>query len=173
MSDFNLKDLPDDSTLLKYEEQFESADLTSIELCLQLLTTAKKVTESYNHFFFKHGLSLSKFNLLMLLYRDPDKDISPSELATKAGISRGTVTGLLDSLEKSDYIKRIYNSDDRRKVTISLTNKGTNDLVNLLPTHYQKTTNLFSNVKKKDKNNLKTMLNEIYDNTSIFYEEEN
>ncbi|MFI3132996.1 MarR family transcriptional regulator [Staphylococcus warneri] len=173
MSNFNLRDLPDDNTLLRYENQFEYADVTSIELCLQLLTTAKKVTESYNHFFFKHGLSLSKFNLLMLLYRDPDKDISPSELAKKAGISRGTVTGLLDSLEKNNYVKRVYNSTDRRKITISLTDKGSQNLTELLPSHYKKTTDLFNNIKKKDKESLKSMLNEIYNTTSIFYEEEN
>jgi DNA-binding MarR family transcriptional regulator len=39
-------------------------------------------------------------------------------------VSAPTVTGVVDSLEKSKYAKRVYDKSDRRSINVELTEKG-------------------------------------------------
>jgi len=51
-----------------------------------------------------------------------DKDNIPiSELSEKTGLAKTTLTSMLDRLEKSDYIKRVFDPSDRRVAKIALT----------------------------------------------------
>lgn len=53
-----------------------------------------------------------------------NKSIIPTVLGKGLGLQKGSLTTLLDSLEKLDLIKRNAYPDDRRKTLISLTSKG-------------------------------------------------
>lgn len=44
--------------------------------------------------------------------------LSPSALASRAGLHRATLTGILDRLERGGWIARDRDSDDRRSVTL-------------------------------------------------------
>ncbi len=46
------------------------------------------------------------------------------ELADRVGISRGTVTGILDQLQSADLVRRRRRPTDRRRVYVSLTGPG-------------------------------------------------
>jgi DNA-binding MarR family transcriptional regulator len=46
------------------------------------------------------------------------------ELADRVGISRGTVTGILDQLQSEDLVRRRRRPTDRRRVYVSLTQPG-------------------------------------------------
>lgn len=46
------------------------------------------------------------------------------ELADRVGISRGTVTGILDQLQSEDLVRRRRRPTDRRRVYVSLTPFG-------------------------------------------------
>jgi len=51
-----------------------------------------------------------------------EKDCIPiSELAKKTGLAKTTLTSMLDRMETSGHIQRIYSSSDRRTVKIRLT----------------------------------------------------
>ena len=70
----------------------------------------------------EHGID--QFNgaqgrILFVLWDDDNKPIS--ELSAKTGLAKTTLTGMLDRLEKSGYIQRVLDPDDRRKVNITLT----------------------------------------------------
>ena len=42
----------------------------------------------------------------MILNRNPEEGLNPSDLAAKCGVTRATMTGLLDSLERKRLIRR-------------------------------------------------------------------
>ncbi|RYY59214.1 MAG: MarR family transcriptional regulator [Chitinophagaceae bacterium] len=44
--------------------------------------------------------------------------MTAGELAQRAGLTTGAVTGVIDRLEKRKLVKREFSKDDRRKVTI-------------------------------------------------------
>jgi DNA-binding MarR family transcriptional regulator len=57
----------------------------------------------------------------MLRDRGP---MSPSELGERLIVTRATVTGLLDSLERRGFVRRTPNPDDRRGLIVEITPDG-------------------------------------------------
>ncbi len=59
-------------------------------------------------------------------------NIPITELSHKTGLAKTTLTSMLDRLEGSGHIQRVYNPDDRRTVRIQLTEaaKGLKDQYN-------------------------------------------
>jgi MarR family transcriptional regulator, organic hydroperoxide resistance regulator len=60
-------------------------------------------------------------------------DIETRHVATEAGISKGTLTGVVGTLEKRGLLKRRTHPDDARRVLVSLTPKGRRLMVVLFP----------------------------------------
>ncbi|GIL28581.1 MarR family winged helix-turn-helix transcriptional regulator [Actinocatenispora comari] len=60
-----------------------------------------------------------------LMIRDTPGSASPGELAEDLKISGAGMTGRLDALEKKGWIRRVSAIDDRRRVIIQITPKGT------------------------------------------------
>lgn len=55
-----------------------------------------------------------------------DDDIPISELSDKTGLAKTTLTGMLDRLESSGHVQRVFDPHDRRKVNIRLTEAARN-----------------------------------------------
>ncbi|MBE7380952.1 MAG: MarR family transcriptional regulator [Leptolyngbya sp. SIO1E4] len=83
------------------------------------------------------GLSQSKLAVLMYLSGEPDLCASPSTLAKHCGVSRAAMTGLLDGLEKEDYVERDSHPSDRRALRVKLTSSGRQFLEQIAPQQYQ------------------------------------
>ena len=67
--------------------------------------------------------SEGKFVLLFLLHGQSG-GLSPHELAERAGVTRATVTGLLDGLERDGFLRREADEVDRRRVQVLVERKG-------------------------------------------------
>lgn len=68
------------------------------------------------------GLGNSDLTALDLLYSEGP--MAPKELRILMGVTSGTMTGLLDRVEKNGFLKREPNPEDRRGLMISLTPAG-------------------------------------------------
>lgn len=62
--------------------------------------------------------------LLVLQALGQHEEITAGELAREVNLSQGTVTSILDRLEKRGLIQRIRSHTDRRKVYVTLTEEG-------------------------------------------------
>ena len=60
-------------------------------------------------------------------------DIETRHVAAEAGISKGTLTGVIGTLEKRGLLKRRTHPDDARRVLVSLTAKGRKLMIVLFP----------------------------------------
>ncbi len=58
------------------------------------------------------------------MIRDTPGHATPSELARDLMVSPAGITGRLDALEKSGYLRRVRGDDDRRRVGLEITDKG-------------------------------------------------
>ncbi len=84
----------------------------------------------------EHGLTSGRFHLLMLLKRqEPVHALSPSDLAKKTGVTRGTMTQFIDAIEKDGFVKRVEDPKDRRGMLVELTPVGEQKLATVLPIH--------------------------------------
>ncbi|HEY3002151.1 MAG TPA: MarR family winged helix-turn-helix transcriptional regulator [Kribbellaceae bacterium] len=71
------------------------------------------------------GLQAHEYDTLhVLMIRDTPGHATPSELARDLMVSPAGITGRLDSLEKSGYLRRIRVDDDRRRVDVEITDLG-------------------------------------------------
>jgi DNA-binding MarR family transcriptional regulator len=86
----------------------------------------------------KHGLLQGRWWVLILLMREESKTSTPSVLAEKAGVTRATMTGLIDGLEQNGLVERIYTKNDRRSVLIRLTDAGQDKLDAVMPDYYRR-----------------------------------
>lgn len=64
----------------------------------------------------------NQIKAIMIIGRN--KEIIPTSLGKCLGLQKGSLTTLLDSLEKMNLIKRTSHPDDRRKILVSLTDLG-------------------------------------------------
>lgn len=89
----------------------------------------------YDNFFSKYDLSPGRFTLLMLLKKNPG-GMMPSELAQKVGVTQATISGLINSLEKSELVARETHEKDGRAFVIKLTPKGHGLIAKIAPDWY-------------------------------------
>lgn len=69
-------------------------------------------------------LGITKSEFLMIKFLKNTNNLLVKELAERLDLSNSTIVERLNSLEEVGMIKRERNSKDRRKVTISLTDKS-------------------------------------------------
>jgi DNA-binding MarR family transcriptional regulator len=134
---FVLRDLPQREVLQEYANKYTEINIENVEASLLLLRTVGDFTNKLNELYREFGLSEGKFTVLMLLNRDEDSYSTPSSLSERAGVTRATMTGLLDGLEKSGLAQRVKHDMDRRSIFIKITTEGKQILDSLLPYHYR------------------------------------
>jgi DNA-binding MarR family transcriptional regulator len=71
------------------------------------------------------GLALWEFQTLKdLRHRGAPYRATPTELATALGLSPAATTKRLDAMERAGYLRRDHDTDDRRRVFVTLTEAG-------------------------------------------------
>ena len=78
-----------------------------------------------------HQLSWSAFVVLFVLRIWGSQE--SRRLAAEAGISGGTLSGVLDTLERKGLVKRRAVPEDRRRVEVALTADGTKVVDEVMP----------------------------------------
>lgn len=61
----------------------------------------------------------------LLTYLSSEEFLTMSDIAKKMGHSTAAATGLVDRLEKIGYVERVHAAEDRRKIMVRITQKGT------------------------------------------------
>ncbi|KAB1913262.1 MarR family winged helix-turn-helix transcriptional regulator [Micromonospora sp. AMSO31t] len=69
-----------------------------------------------------HGLTSAGMRVLLVLLRAGDS--THREMAERCFVRPATLTGIVDTLERDDFVARRRDPDDRRSVQLSLTDKG-------------------------------------------------
>ncbi len=133
-----LKNLPTIGVLNKFAGRYPDADITAVSSFLHLLRVATDLSVALDACLSKHGLLQGRWWVLILLMREEDYASTPSELAEKAGVSRATMTGLIDGLAQPGLVRRVYTKSDRRSVLIVLTDAGQAKLDVVMPDYYQR-----------------------------------
>jgi len=135
--------------------------LANIQTCFEILALAAAINRDCSVRLAQHSLSEGKFVLLFLL-RDQPAGLSPHALAEQAGVSRATVTGLLDGLERSGLLVRLHNTADRRMVNVQLTEEGQVLTQALFKEHTQWISTLFSSFSADELQTLRKLLCKVW-----------
>lgn len=158
----------DRPTLEKLAQCYPDLDVESAETCLAFLRAAADVQIALDTHFARHDLSIGKFTLLMQLFTGDG--LTPSECATRSGVTRATITGLLDGLERDGLLERHSNPGDRRMLKIHLTDQGRTLLEQMLPDHFCRVTGLMAHLTSTEKQTLIQLLQKLQAGTPAMLE---
>jgi DNA-binding MarR family transcriptional regulator len=163
-----LKDLPRYERLLDAAKQYPELDPSACEVFMNLLRTGDEVFRLMHAHYHGHCISQGRFVVLLLLFDKLSGNSpahTPAELAEKAGVTRATMTGLIDTLERDGLVHREPDLADRRRLSVSLTKKGDTFIKALLPVHFRRITELMSPLNENERKTLVRLLNKIIEQT--------
>ena len=136
------KNLPRYECLLEAAREIPELDPSATEAFLHLLRTGDEAFRLVEAHLGEHEITQGRFSVLMSLWGKCRAEgraapLSPAELADRLGVTRATVTGLVDTLERSGLVTRTPSADDRRMMLVELTSRGEKLLNRILPAHFR------------------------------------
>jgi len=161
-----LKNLPRYDCLLEVARNFPDLDPSACDAYLHLLRTGDEAFRVTGSNLASHGMSAGRFTVLMLLLDKSNGQPlapmqTPAELAENAGVTRATMTGLIDTLERDGLVKREPDPDDRRRMLVQLTALGHTTLVEILPGHFQGMALLMRTLTEAERKTLVRLLDKV------------
>lgn len=163
-----LKDLPDEKVLRKFAERYEDVDSRSVTHFLNILRISTELTEALDRFLATHGLLQGRWWVLILLMREENLTSTPSELAEKAGVTRATMSGLINGLLRDGLVARQDDNKDRRSYTIQLTIAGQNKLDEVMPDYYPRVKKMMSVIPMQQREDLLKQLLLLKEQSQVF-----
>ncbi|SHF19780.1 MarR family transcriptional regulator, 2-MHQ and catechol-resistance regulon repressor [Seinonella peptonophila] len=109
-------------------------DDTTLKLFIVLSRAYKSVMEHSQLDAKRHGLSLSEFSVLELLYSKGA--FSLQAIGKKILLANASITYVIDKLEKKGYITRKPDHKDRRMILANLTPAGLKLMKEILPQQF-------------------------------------
>ncbi|MGB3431630.1 MarR family winged helix-turn-helix transcriptional regulator [Achromobacter sp.] len=146
--------------LIQEAQRRKMPDVDGIWLCFQTLSLAAGIDRDCAALLAPHGLSEGRFVLLFLLDAAQD-GLAPNTLAEQAGVTRATVTGLLDGLEREGLIERHADANDRRALCIRLTRKGKRVAKTAFEQHGHWIASLYGNLSATERMQLANLLEKV------------
>ncbi|MBT4790624.1 MAG: MarR family transcriptional regulator [Halobacteriovoraceae bacterium] len=95
-----------------------------------ITTLARTIEQDFENRIVPYGVSRTGYAILSSVKNGNCS--TPACVATYLGVGRAAVTRHLDRLEKSEFIARIKNDEDKRSLQIELTNEGKKVLSSLM-----------------------------------------
>ena len=109
--------------LTRLAEEAESVDPTVFAATFDLIRVANRLMYDFEVNVHRPlGMSWAGFRVLFCTW--VEKEVEPRELARLCAVSRGTVSSVLNTLERDGLLSRRRESADRRIVTVEITEKG-------------------------------------------------
>ena len=119
------------TNLEKYECTLE--ERKALSTFVKLVRATESSAARIHQYLAETGLTGTQFGILEALY-----SLGPlcqKELADKILKTSGNVTQVIDQLEKQGLVQRVRSSEDRRYITVSLTEDGHDLIHKIFPRH--------------------------------------
>jgi DNA-binding MarR family transcriptional regulator len=160
-----LKELPRYECLVEAAKQFPDLNPSACEAFMHLIRAGDEVSRVMDAHFADHDITHGRFLMMMLLIEKRGTSCSrpstPAELADLASVSRATITGLLDTLERDGFVRREPDPADRRQMSVHLTPEGQAFMHGLLPAHFRLINDLMGNLSEHERATLAKLLTKI------------
>lgn len=132
--------------------QGSKSDVITLNAFIKLMRSVESMNNRLNRHLSEADLTVSQFGVLEVLHHlGPLNQRAIGEKLLKSG---GNITMVIDNLEKSGYVKRKKDPNDRRAVLIHLTETGESFIENFFPKHLEKIKAEFSVLTEEEKKEL-------------------
>jgi DNA-binding MarR family transcriptional regulator len=93
----------------------------------------QKLLANLQKSFSESGIEVTPIQVMLLFFLQQNNGLSLTQISQGLMLENPTVTGLIDRLEKSGYVKRSDHPNDRRVYLVHLTEKGNKVAKKALP----------------------------------------
>jgi len=93
----------------------------------------QKLLTNLQKSFSESGIEVTPIQVMLLFFLQQNNALSLTQISQGLMLENPTVTGLIDRLEKSGYVKRSDHPNDRRVYLVHLTEKGNKVAKKALP----------------------------------------
>ncbi len=142
----------------KSNEQVTAHSKESLRTWLRLLSCETVIEQQLRTLLRQNfSVTLPQFDVLSELERAGDP-LTMSQLSKELMVSNGNVTGVIDRLEKTEFVKRVRAEHDRRIQFIELTAKGRKEFNRMASRHVRWVADLLSGLSLTEMNRLQDLL---------------
>jgi DNA-binding MarR family transcriptional regulator len=159
-----LKELPNSKSLAKLLTHYPDVDVRAISDFVSLLRASSDISDSLDKLLGRHNLLQGRWWVLVLLMRQDNLTSSPTDLAEKAGVTKATMTGFIDGLEREGLVLRLMDTLDRRKFLIRITPAGQQKLDEVLPDYATRVKALMSCLTTNERDAMIASVKKLADN---------
>ena len=100
---------------------FENLKLEN-QLCFRVYSASKSIVRLYGPLLNEIGLTYPQYLAMMVLWEH--EKLSFKEISSKLKMKTGTLTPILNKLEKNGYLEKVKDEKDDRKIYIVVTSQG-------------------------------------------------
>jgi DNA-binding MarR family transcriptional regulator len=140
-----------------FQKEFPGADLLSSLLARSLERLGSEVDAAITTVWRRHGLSHAAGNALAVI-EGAERAMTAGEIGAAMHITSGSITSLVDTLERRGLVERSAHVDDRRKVLVSITDQGRDLLDVALPAIQLLVVRLMGGLLQAERSQLRDLL---------------
>lgn len=107
----------------------------SLKLFVVLTKAQRTIADLVKDDIQRYELNPTEFGVLELLYHQGDQPLQ--KIGEKILLASGSITYVVDKLEKKEYLQRVPCPNDRRITFASITEKGRDLLHGIFPDHWK------------------------------------
>jgi DNA-binding MarR family transcriptional regulator len=160
---------PDIEKLNLLSEKYNIDDLEVMKAYFSFMMTVQKATGRIESYLSRFKTTTAQVSILLLLHLNKGVYETAGSLSQKLGLSGPTISNVLNTLSRKEFIKRVKDENDKRVVQITITEEGTSFMDSFIPQHYLKYKQLFSNFSAEELENLKILLLKLFHNWDTFF----
>lgn len=124
-----------------------------------LMETSKQIQDQIKTEISKYNLNITEFSVLETLYHKGRQTIH--QIGKNILISSGSMTYVIDKLEKKNYLKRTDCPEDRRAIFITLTPNGEELMEKIMPEYEDFISKIFDSLSHEEAGSLVGLLQKV------------
>jgi DNA-binding MarR family transcriptional regulator len=113
------------------------------------------------------ALPLQSRPIALVVLLEAKGGLAANEVATRCGVTRATMTSLIDGLERDGLARRTADGQDRRSVNIQLTEKGADLARSVFDEHAEWLASVFGGLDREQSELLTSMISLIWQKTDV------
>lgn len=128
----------------------------SLKAFVVLMKASKSIEERIKRDIKRYGVSTTEFTILEALYHKGQ--LTVQQICDAVLINSGSMTYVIDKLQKRGLLKRFPSQQDRRVVQVQITDEGKEVMDEIFPKHQAVIEEIFTDIEPEDKQKLVDLL---------------
>ncbi|MBA2176779.1 MarR family transcriptional regulator [Halobacillus locisalis] len=133
----------------EHEQYNEKKQDPSLKLFVVLTKAQRAIADLVKDDIKRYELNPTEFGVLELLYHQGSQPLQ--KIGEKILLASGSITYVVDKLEKKEYLERVPCPKDRRITYASITEKGKDLLHGIFPDHWEQIKQITNGLSEEEK----------------------